>query len=140
MPIKTAFDVNPYLLPILYACCKLFSIQKMENSKAVIEINFSSKPCRGNIAIPPIVLRIASRSVVQAGQPGVKAANVLPKAVELLLPLMAINLEPLILKINSAMLIPANIAVTNVSAKENTIYDVPIISTTEYTGTIESVR
>lgn len=111
----------------------------MENNKAVIEINLSSKPCRGNIAIPPIVLRIAIRGVVQAGQPGVKAANVLPKAVEPL-PLMAINLEPLILKINSATLIPANVAVTNVSAKEITMYDVPIISTAEKTGTIESVR
>jgi hypothetical protein len=111
----------------------------MENSKAAIEINLSSKPCRGNIAIPPIVLRIAIRGVVQAGQPGVKAANVLPKAVEPL-PLMAINLEPLILKINSATLIPANVAVTNVSAKEIIIYDTPIISTAEKIGTIESVR
>jgi len=59
----------------------------MENEEAVIDINFSSRPCRENIARPPM----AARGVVQAGHPGVKVANKLPNAVDLVLPLMVIN-------------------------------------------------
>ncbi len=112
----------------------------MENTKAAMDIILSSKPCRGNNARPPTVLRIATRGVVQAGHPGVKAANALPNAVEPLLPLMAINLELFILKIRSDTLIPAKITVANVKAKDAVRYNGPIILTATETGTIESVR
>ncbi len=111
----------------------------MENDSAAIDINLSSKPCNGNIARAPTVLRAATIGVVQAGHPGVNAANVLPNA-EAPLPLMDISLEPLILKINKATLIPASVAVRYVNPKDAAIYAGPSVSATTESGTRESVR
>lgn len=83
-----------------------------------MEINFNSRPNKGKDVKLPAAPSIANNGVVQYGQPGVKTAKVLPKALEPPLGLMAIKLTLLILKIISEMVIPAKIAVASVKLRD----------------------
>ena len=45
-------------------------------------MNFNSNPCIGNKDNPPIAAKITAKGAVQAGHPGVNAANAPPKIAE----------------------------------------------------------
>ena len=45
-------------------------------------MNFNSNPCIGNNDNPPTAPKITARGAVQAGHPGVNAANAPPKTAE----------------------------------------------------------
>jgi len=70
----------------------------------------------------------------------VKAAKVLPKAVELPLDLVAIELTPLSLKTISETVIPAKIAVADVKPNDAAMYNGPTILRAVGMGMTDNVR
>jgi len=81
------------------------------------------------MASPPTAAKTVVRGVVQAGQPGVKAVNVLPNAEELEDFFKLNNVESLILKTTKETFTPAKMATINVKLKDATRYAGPNIST-----------
>ena len=55
---------------------------QIENTSAVIDMNFNSNPYNGNIASPPTIPKIAESDVVHAGHPGVNAVRAPPKTAD----------------------------------------------------------
>ena len=114
---------------------------QIENVNAPIDISFSSNPCKGNIANPPIIPNNAERDVVHAGHPGVNAVSIPPKIADDPLFLILFALCVLILYTTSEILIPPKIATMNVSIIDAAIYTgIMEISTPKCAIALDNVR
>ena len=114
---------------------------QIENDSAAIDMNFSSNPCNGNIANPPIIPSNAEREVVHAGQPGVNAVNAPPKIADVPLFLILFALCVLMLYTTNAILIPARIATIIVKPIDAVMYcGIMETSTLKWSIAVDSVR
>ena len=102
--------------------CSPLVIQYIEKTKTPIEINFNSSPCIGNKDNPPIAPRITASGAVQAGHPGVNAANAPPIKVDEFDFTEFIIFILFILNAINAKLIPANDEIAIVRPIEVMIY------------------
>jgi len=62
--------------------CNPLEIHQIEKIKTPTEMNFNSNPCIGNSDNPPTAPKITASGAVQAGHPGVNAANAPPNTAE----------------------------------------------------------
>ena len=85
----------------------------MEKIKTPTEINFNSNPCIGNNDSPPIAPKITAKGAVQAGHPGVNAANAPPRTADEFDLTEFIIFILFILNAIIAKFIPAKIEITN---------------------------
>ena len=114
---------------------------QIENDNAAIDMNFSSNPCSGNIANPPMIPSNAEREVVHAGQPGENAVNAPPKIAEVPLFLILFALCILMLYATNAILIPARIATTTVKPIDAVMYSgIMETSTLKWSIAVVNVR
>ena len=114
---------------------------QIENANAAIDMNFSSNPCSGNIANPPIIPSNAEREVVHAGQPGVNAVNAPPRIAEVPLFLILFALCILMLYATNAIFTPARIATTIVKPIDAVMYcGIMETSTLKWSIAVDNVR
>jgi len=93
-------------------------------------MNFNSSPCIGNNDNPPTAPKITARGAVQAGHPGVKAANTPPNTAEEFVFTEFIILILFILNAIIAKLIPPKDEITIVSPIDVAMYDGDISTAT----------
>ena len=86
-------------------------------------MNFNSNPCIGNNERPPMAPKITASGAVQAGHPGVNAANAPPKNADEFDFREFIILILCILYAIIAKLIPANAEITTVKTTDDIMYD-----------------
>jgi len=103
---------HPILQQLLL--CNPLTIHQIEKTKTPTEMNFNSSPCIGNNDSPPIAPKITAKGAVQAGHPGVNAANAPPKTAEEFDLTEFIIFIRFILKAIIAKLIPAKEDITTV--------------------------
>ena len=117
---KSEIDVYPILQQLLL--CNPLAIHQIENTNTPTEMNFNSNPCIGNSDNPPIAPKITANGAVQAGQPGVNAANAPPRTADEFDLTEFIILILFILNAIIAKLIPANADMTTVNAIDVAMY------------------
>ena len=86
-------------------------------------MNFNSSPCIGNNERPPIAPKMTANGAVQAGHPGVNAANAPPNTADEFDLTEFIILILCILYAIIAKLIPANAEITTVKTTDDIMYD-----------------
>jgi len=86
-------------------------------------MNFNSNPCIGNNDNPPIAPKITASGAVQAGHPGVKAANAPPRTAEEFDFTEFIIFILFILNAIIAKLIPANAEIIIVKPTDVMMYE-----------------
>ena len=95
----------------------------MEKTNTPTEINFNSNPCIGNNDNPPTAPKITAKGAVQAGHPGVKAANAPPRTAEEFDFTEFIIFILFILNAIIAKLIPANAEIIIVKPTDVMMYE-----------------
>jgi len=95
----------------------------MEKTNTPTEINFNSNPCIGNNDNPPTAPKITAKGAVQAGHPGVNAANAPPRTAEEFVFTEFIIFILFILNAIMAKLIPANAEITIVNPTDVIMYE-----------------